>query len=88
MTVAKQRNHASQLINQLDDEFFATVYAMLATYVRKRGDQVVGFRAGEELTASALNSSIAKAEQQIDRGEFLTPEELVKETEEWLNSTK
>lgn len=86
MTLTEQRNRAPELLAQVDDEFFATFYAMLETYVRKHGEATIGYRAGEEITASALKTSIAKAEDQIDRGEFLTTDELEKDTEEWLSS--
>lgn len=86
MTVNEQRNHLPQLLAQVDDEFLATVYTLLETYVRKHGEEVVGYRAGKEVSVASLNASIAKAEDQIDRGDFLTAEELKNDTEEWLSN--
>ena len=60
MTIAEQRNQVSELLAQVDDEFFSTVYTMLETYVRKqqpepKEEAIVGYEVdGTAITASAF----------------------------------
>ncbi len=51
---------------------------------------IIGYRAGgEAITVADLKAKITSAEEQIDRGEYLTVEQLRKESEQWLKeSTK
>ena len=48
---------------------------------------VIGYQAGEPLSVAQLKAKINIAEEQIDRGEYLTPEDLEKEAEEWLSES-
>lgn len=50
-------------------------------------DEVIGYQAGEPLSVADLKNKINIAESQIDQGEYLTPEELEKEAEEWLSES-
>jgi len=91
MTATELRNDLLQQIEQADEKLLRVISSVLEAvkveYVAEENQAtVIGYRAGEELTVGALETSIAKAEAQIDRGEFLTAEELEKETEEWLSS--
>jgi hypothetical protein len=86
----------SDLIEQIqtgDESFLRIVHAVAEAYrqehARQETDpQVIGYQAGEEMNPEALSRRVAAAEDQIDRGEFYTPEQLAKETEEWLSSIK
>lgn len=80
-------------INQADEHFLQVIYAMVEAYAEQHqiGDDedVIGYRSGgEAITVAKLKAKINLAENQIDRGEFLTPEELHKESELWLKSTE
>lgn len=91
MTATELRTDLLQQIEQADEKLLRVISSVLEAvkveYVAEENEAaVIGYRAGEELTVSALKTSIAKAEDQIDRGEFLTADELEKETEEWLSS--
>ena len=50
-------------------------------------EEPIGYQAGQPLTTEALRAKITKAENQIDQGEYLTPEELEKEAEVWLSES-
>lgn len=91
MTTAELRTDLLQQIAQADEKLLRIVSSVLEAvkveYVAEENQAtVVGYHAGEPLTVGTLETSIAKAEDQIDRGEFLTAEELEKETEEWLST--
>ena len=47
-------------------------------------EMIVGYTvAGKPLTKEAYNKRLQKAEEQIQSGEFLTQEEIEKESENW-----
>lgn len=91
MTATELRADLLQQIEQADEKLLRVISSVLEAvkveYVAEENEAtVVGYRAGEELRVEALKTSIAKADDQVDRGEFLTADELEKETEEWLSS--
>ncbi|MEL6277193.1 MAG: hypothetical protein AAFU03_18985 [Bacteroidota bacterium] len=67
----------------------ATAEAMFEEYSSEgnRDEDVIGYVAGESMSIAQLKAKINIAEDQIDRGEFLTPQELEKEAEEWLKES-
>jgi len=88
MTATELRSDLLQQIEQADEKLLRIVSSVLEAvkveYVAE--EEIIGYRAGEEMTVAALKTSIAKAENQIDQGEFLTADELEKETDQWLSS--
>jgi uncharacterized protein YrzB (UPF0473 family) len=50
-------------------------------------EEPIGYQAGEPMTTEVLKAKITKAENQIDQGEYLTPEELEKEAQVWLRES-
>ena len=84
------------LIEQIqtgNESFLRIVHAVAEAYRQEHAQQeidqeAIGYRAGKELSVGELKQRVAAAENQIDRGEFLTAEELTKDTDEWLSSTK
>lgn len=90
MTIAEQRSHVPELLEQVDDEFFSIVYAMLETYVRKQqANPVIGYETdGTPITAQAFLRQADEAMAAVERGEYTTIEELEKESEAWLERTK
>ncbi len=80
-------------INHADEQFLHVIYAMVEAYAEQHqiedGEDIIGYRSGgEAITVAALKAKINLAEQQIDSGEFLTPEQLHQESEQWLKSTR
>jgi hypothetical protein len=91
MTIAEQRTHVPQLLEQVDDEFFTTVYTMLETYVRGRQqpDPIIGYETdGTPVTARTFLRQADEAMAAVDRGEYITLEDLEKESEAWLERTE
>jgi len=82
MTITEQREHAPKLLAQVDDEFFAAVYAMLETYVRLKQNQdpIVGY----EADGTAVRASVAQAQFAEDLSkpeEFMTIDDFAQELE-------
>lgn len=50
-------------------------------------EEPIGYQAGQPLTTEELRTKITIAENQIDQGEYLSPEELEKEAEVWLSES-
>ncbi len=70
MTIAEQRSHAVELLNKIDDDFFAAVYTMLETYTRLKEDPIIGY----EADGTAVRSSVALEQFEEDLSK---PEEFV-----------
>ena len=89
MSVSEQRSRAPELLDQLNDEFFSAVYSMLETYVSQQQLNIVGYEIdGTPITAKMFLEQADEAMAAVDRGEYITLEELEKESEEWLERTK
>jgi len=78
-------------INQADEHFLQVIYAMVEAYAEQHqigGDEdIIGYHSdGEAITITALKAKINLAEEQIDKGEYLTPEQLHQESEQWIKS--
>jgi hypothetical protein len=87
MDAIQLRTNLLQQIEQADEKLLRVISSVLeAVKVEYVVEEAIGYRAGEEVTVATLKTSIAKAEDQIDQGEFLTADDLEKETEEWLSS--
>jgi hypothetical protein len=89
MNVTEQRNHAKELLDRMDDEFFAAVYQLMETYVSKQESQILGYTVrGEAITVGQF---LEQAEEQVRRvkaGEGISVEELRKQSDEWLARTR
>ena len=83
-------------IEQADEQLLAVLAEVTESLFRSYQPEVmetlekgepIGYQAGEALSTDELRDKITKAENQIDRGEYLTPEELEKEAEAWLSKS-
>ena len=90
MSSAELRSELHEYIDRLDDQFVAVVHSMLDTYIKQQeGDPIVGYD-GE---GNPIHASVAKEEykarlEAVDRGEYVTLEELKKQSRTWLKNTK
>lgn len=72
------------LIEELTKVQDAGVIAEIRRLLQERYDPVVGYELnGEPITRSVMIQQLAEAEQRIDRGEYITQEDLEKEAESW-----
>ena len=90
MSTVKMRAKVHQMIDEVDNTLLEAIHAMLETYQkRQEGDSVTGYELdGTPVTASMLEEQADEAMDQVARGEYITLEELEKESEEWLKRTR
>ena len=80
-------------IEQADEQLLRTLAEIAESLFRSYQPQVIeqeellAYQAGETISTAELQTKINIAEDQIDRGEFLTPQELEKEAEGWLSES-
>ncbi|MCO6492142.1 MAG: hypothetical protein J5I98_27240 [Phaeodactylibacter sp.] len=77
-------------IEQADERFLQVIFAMVEAYAEQYqagGErEVIGYQAGGvAITVANLKAKINRAEEQIDRGEYHSLEQLRKESEQWLS---
>jgi hypothetical protein len=73
------------LMEELDKVQDVSVIAEIRKRLREIiDDPIVGYElSGEPITRSMLMRQLEEAEQRIDRGEYITQEDLEKEAESW-----
>lgn len=95
MSTTDIRNESHQLLDQIDNRFLAAVHALLRTYkqqaeAEKEEDPIVSYDVvtGTPRTASELTAILDKEVEAAHRGEYITLEDLRKESDQWLASIK
>ena len=90
MSVVEIRSEIHQIIDRLDEDFLKVVYAMLDTYLQQQEtDPIVSYDIdGTPRTASELQAILDAQLDAAKRGEYLTLEELRKQSDEWLTAIK
>ena len=100
MSTTDMRSEVANWLNDLDDNFLAAVHAMVGTYVAKQevetqaeeaeDDPIVSYDVvtGTPRTASELTAILDKEVEAARRGEYITLEDLRKQSDQWLASIK
>ena len=88
MSTAEKRQTLHQRIDEIDDKFLNAIYAMVEAYLEDE-NRIVGYEPnGDPITLSALKARIKISEEQYEKGQYITVEELDKRSQEWLNRTR
>ena len=88
MRTAEKREALRQRIAELDDKFLNAIYAMVEAYVADE-NRIVGYEPnGDPIPLSALKARIKISEEQYEKGQYITVEELDERSQEWLNRTR
>jgi len=83
MNTLEKRDFIHSHLHQVDDILINEVYKKMQNSLQKP-DHVVGYdAAGQAISKSPFVADLKEAEAQIERGEYLTIEELEKESEQW-----
>lgn len=72
------RKEVQQFISDADDRFLRMVYSLAKEYT-ENDDKVMGYHIGAPIKKSHLLADLKEAEEQIERGEYVTIDELKKE---------
>ena len=82
MTTITLRKEVQQYISHADERFLRMVHSLAKEYT-KADNKVVGYQIGKPVKKNHLLADLDEAEKQVKRGEFITIDELEKESETW-----
>lgn len=90
MSTAEIKEEIKAYLDEVDEALLEAVHAMLATYARKQEeDPIIGYDAeGTPMKASEAKVEFAKRLEAVDRGEYVTLEELKEKSKTWIKSTR
>lgn len=83
---AELRADLHRYIDQIDDKFIAIAHSMFSAYVEQQEDDpIIGYSVdGEPMYASVAKREFRARLEAVDRGEYITLEELIKESATWI----
>jgi len=81
MGATELRQSLHRIIDQADERFLRMVNSMANEYAKE--DKIVAYRAGKALTKEELYHELKVAEEEIERGDYLTIEDFAKESAKW-----
>lgn len=82
MSSPELRKMVHLYIDKADDKFLNVMYAMMEVYMDE--STIVGHTAsGKPISKKELKKRVNQAEARMDKGEFITQEDLDKEVELW-----
>jgi hypothetical protein len=83
MKALEKRDYIHSHLHQIDEEFINDLYQKMYSIIEEK-DPIVGYDAsGRPIHKSQFIADIKEAEAQIERGEYITIEDLEKESEKW-----
>ena len=83
MSTVELRKKIHNFIDKADERFLRMIYSLAHEYTKSTDDEIVCSRAGKPITKSQLYKELKESEAEIERGDFMTMEELEKESEQW-----
>ena len=79
----EKRDYIHSHLHQTDESFINEMYLKMHSAIEKN-DPVVGYDAsGKPIRRTQFIADIKEAEAQIERGEYVTLDELIKESKTW-----
>ena len=83
MNALEKRDYIHSHLHQINENLIDEVFQKMQNSLQKN-DPVVGYDAsGQPISKSQFVADLKESEAQIERGEYLTIEELEKESEQW-----
>ena len=85
MSTIEIRSEVDSFLDKIDENFLKVVHAMLETYVKQQEDPIIGY----DIEGNPKRASVMKkiydeqVKNAIEKGEFITSEDLEKEMETW-----
>lgn len=79
----EKRDYIHSHLHKIDENFINEIYQKMYSTIEEN-DLIVGYDAsGKPIKKSQFIADIKEAEAQIERGEYITIEELEKESKTW-----
>ena len=90
MSTTQIKAEITAYLDEVDDSFLKAVHAVLAAYTQKKeADPIIGYNVdGKPMRASEAKVEFKRRLEAVERGEYITLEELKKESETWGKATK
>ena len=83
MKTVEKRDYIHSHLHQIDENLVNEMYQKIRALIVEK-DPIVGYDASNKpIKKSQFVADIKKAETQIEKGEYITIEELEKESEKW-----
>ncbi len=83
MKTVEKRDYIHSHLHQIDENFINEVYQKIRAFINGE-NPIVGYDAsGKPIKKNQFIADIKEAEAQIEKGEYITIEELEKESETW-----
>jgi len=82
MTTNTLRKEVQEYIISADERFLRMVHSLAKEYI-KTGEKPIGYKQGKPIKKRQLLAELKEAESQIERGEFITIEDLEAESKTW-----
>ena len=85
MSTIEIRSEVDSFLDKIDEKFLKVVHAMLETYVKQQEDPIIGY----DIEGNPKRASVMKkiydeqVKNAVEKGEFITIEDLEKEMETW-----
>ncbi len=83
MNLEQLRQKMHTYIEHADEKILRMMNAIANEYSQENDDEVVGYLLGQPITKKQMLKELKEAEAEIERGEYITIEELEKEAKEW-----
>ena len=91
MSATEIKELLHQRIEQVDESFLNVMYAMMEAYIKEQKEAALEAEimaippdpSLRQLTAEEMEERLAKSEAQFETGDYMTIEELRKESETW-----
>jgi len=89
MSTIEMKTQIYDYVEQLqDDNFVQAIHAMLDAYVSKQKDPVIGYELdGTPQYASEMRAVYDRRVEAVERGEYITLEELEEKSKTWTKPT-
>ena len=83
MRAIEKREYIHRHLHQIDEQFINEIYQKMQAMIEEN-NPIIGYDAsGIPIKRSQFITDLKEAEEQIERGEYITLEDLEKESEAW-----
>lgn len=83
MKALEKRDYIHSHLHQIDEKFINEMYQKMYSIIEEN-NPIVGYTPeGEPIKKSQFLADLKEAEEQIKQGQYLTIEDLEKESEQW-----
>jgi len=88
MSAVEIRADLIERITNMDERFLQAMHQIAVAYDSRDIDPIIGYSVqGDPMYASVAKEEFKRRFEAVDEGEFITLEELKKESETWLKGT-